>query len=93
MPLRYGLSVCLGLALFGTTAVAGATVQRVSFEQSAKEIDAYDFVEVTLKVRGPTAKNPFQDAVATGQFEREKGPPWKVEGLPSGTKERQRWMK
>jgi len=85
MPLRYGLSVCLGLVLFGTTAVAGATAPRVSFEQSAKEIDAYDFVEVTLKVREPAAKNPFQDVVATGQFEGEKGPPWKVEGFCDST--------
>lgn len=68
---------------------------KVTFEQSAAEIDAYDFVEVTLKVAGPTAKNPFRDAIVTGQFERQGSPPSNVEGFcdsPDGTVYRLRFM-
>lgn len=40
----------------------------VSFSQSAQSIDAYDFVEVTLNVASPDAKNPFTDVAVEGQF-------------------------
>lgn len=79
-------------ALFFTATLATA---KVTFEQSAIEIDAYDFVEVTLKVAGPTAKNPFRDAIVTGQFQRQESPPSNVEGFcdsPDGTVHRIRFM-
>ena len=88
MPLRLELSVCLSLVLLGPTVVAVAADERVSFEPSAKEIDAYDFVEVTVKVRPPVAGNPFQDAVVTGQFgqlDGAGGPRSKVEGFCDST--------
>ena len=40
----------------------------VSSSQSAQSVEAYDFVEVTLNVSGPDAKNPFADASVQGEF-------------------------
>ena len=59
--------------LIGT--VAAAASPQVSFEQSASEIDACDFLEIVLKVAEPTAKNPFQEIAVTGRFQGESGPP------------------
>jgi uncharacterized protein DUF5060 len=36
--------------------------------QSAPTVDAYDFVEVTLNVAQPDAKNPFTDVTVSGEF-------------------------
>ena len=94
MLLRFGLSVCLSLVLLGASTVAVAAPQ-VTFEQSAVEIDAFDFVEVTVKVAEPTAKNPFRDVAVTGQFQQESGSPIKVEGFcdsPDGSLYRIRFM-
>jgi hypothetical protein len=55
--------------------------QGVVFEHSAQEVAAYDFVEVTLKITGPTATNPFQDVSITGEFQRENAPSQKIEGF------------
>ena len=71
----FGPSFGLSLVLLAATGVAGDTTKRVSFEQSAHEIDAFDFVEVTVKVARPTAKNPFRDAAVIGQFQRENSSP------------------
>ncbi len=51
------------------------------FSQSAREVDAYDFVEVAVRPPAPVAGNPFRDAVLTGQFQGEKDLPRKVEGF------------
>jgi hypothetical protein len=53
----------------------------VTFAQSADKVEAYDFVEVTVTVPRPTAKNPFTDVTITGQFTREGGKPLAVEGF------------
>jgi hypothetical protein len=58
-------------ALFMIAAAAGtalASPANVSFSQSAPSVDAYDFVEVTINVASPDAKNPFTDAVIEAQF-------------------------
>jgi hypothetical protein len=39
-----------------------------TFAQSADKVEAYDFVEVTVTVPKPTAKNPFTDVTVTGRF-------------------------
>src|SRR5262249_1324488 len=36
--------------------------------QSTPTVEAYDFVEVTLTVAGPDARNPFTDVEVEGQF-------------------------
>src|SRR5262249_26875253 len=53
----------------------------VTFTPSADKVEAYDFLEVTLGVRKPTAKNPFTDVSVSGQFQREGGEQTTVEGF------------
>jgi len=40
----------------------------VTFTQSAASVAAYDFVEITLNVATPDAKNPFTDVAVSGEF-------------------------
>ena len=68
-PLARILFVALQLL---TVSVCGA---RVHFEQSAKTIDRFDFVEVTIRVPHPPTGNPFLDADITGEFGHEGGAP------------------
>src|SRR6516225_9528164 len=53
----------------------------VTFTPSGDKVEAYDFLEVTLAVPKPTAKNPFTDVSVTGQFRRGDDPPVSVEGF------------
>ncbi|MCL4195370.1 MAG: hypothetical protein KJZ87_26765, partial [Thermoguttaceae bacterium] len=53
------------LSILASTALA-AERPKVSFEQSATAVDAYDFVEVAVRVEKPTAANPFLDAAVSG---------------------------
>jgi Protein of unknown function (DUF4038)/Domain of unknown function (DUF5060) len=61
--------LAVGLLLMAATArpVRGAPAN-VAFAQSAETVEAYDFVEITLNVTSPDAKNPFTDVVVEGQF-------------------------
>jgi hypothetical protein len=58
-----------------------AEAPEVTFTPSSNKVEAYDFLEVTLGVRKPTAKNPFTDVAVTGQFRREDDKPVAVEGF------------
>lgn len=78
MTLRLAVLAALSLVL---PIGAAAAAPQVSFQQSANEIDAYDFVEIALKVSGPAAKNPFQDVAVTGRFQGADGAPLEVEGF------------
>jgi hypothetical protein len=49
--------------------------------QSSAKVDAYDFLEVTLAVKGPTPKNPFTDVSVAGQFGPEGTDPVSVQGF------------
>jgi hypothetical protein len=40
----------------------------INLTQSAQTVEAYDYVEVTLNVASPDAKNPFTEAAVSGQF-------------------------
>src|SRR5215468_10395206 len=53
----------------------------VTFAQSADTVEAYDFVEVTVTVAKPTAKNPFTDVAVTGAFRRGDAAPVAVQGF------------
>ncbi len=60
------------LALFSLAlpaSIQGAP-RDIYFFQSAPSVEAYDFVEVTLYLVTPDARNPFTDAVVEGQFGR-----------------------
>ena len=45
-----------------------AAESRIEFTASASEVACYDFVEVTLRVAQPEAKNPFTDVTVVGAF-------------------------
>jgi hypothetical protein len=45
----------------------------VAFSQSGQSVEAYDFVEVTLNVSKPDARNPFTDVTVRGHFEKTSG--------------------
>lgn len=51
------------------------------FRQSADDIDAFDFVELTVTPPTPVAGNPFRDATLTGTLQADKDVPRKVEGF------------
>jgi hypothetical protein len=53
----------------------------VSFSQSAKELEAYDFVEITAHVPASHVSNPFTDAAIRGTFETAADKRWQVEGF------------
>jgi len=52
-------------------APSAKTLPFLSFSQSSATIDCQDFVEVTIGVTGPTARNPFRDVAITGNFKKE----------------------
>src|SRR5262249_41225467 len=67
----------------------------ISFTQSSDKVAAYDFLEVTLAVKGSTAKNPFTDVSILGQFGPEGTDPISVDGFcdaADGTTYRIRFM-
>jgi len=60
---------------------AGAAEPGITFEVSAAEVEAFDFVEVTVRVDGARAANPFTDAHVNGSFGPSGGPTTEVEGF------------
>src|SRR5438105_3844185 len=72
------LLVSFGLAI----AYLDAATQSVSFSQSAQQVGAYDFIEITVDVASPDVANPFTDATLSGSFENSNGSKkWEVEGF------------
>jgi hypothetical protein len=73
-----------------------AAPSNVTFTQSARSVDTYDFVEVTVNVKDPDARNPFTDASISGSFEMaDTGRHWQVDGFcdsPDGVLYRIRFM-
>ncbi|MBM3212117.1 DUF5060 domain-containing protein, partial [Candidatus Poribacteria bacterium] len=59
------------LASFVSLNLASSEGPKVKFSQSAKEVYAYDFVEITISIDKPNVKNPFTDAVVKGEFKDE----------------------
>ena len=60
---------------------SGPAPASISFSQSAQTVEAYDFVEATLKIAAPEAKNPFTDVTVEGEFARQGSPPIAVAGF------------
>jgi hypothetical protein len=77
-------------------AIALAAPSDVTFVPSAPSVAAYDFVEVTVNVKNPDARNPFTDASVSGSFEMAAtGRHWQVDGFcdsPNGALYRIRFM-
>ena len=54
----------------------------ITLSQSAQSVQAYDFVEIALKVAAPDARNPFTDVSVEGQFgKREASQRLSVDGF------------
>ena len=62
---------CLLLAVAGPT-LPGSPL-KVTFTQPAKDVEAYDFVEVTANVERPDAPNPYTDVTLSGTFGKAGG--------------------
>ncbi len=56
------------LLILAMPVVLPGAPRSVSFAQSSQSVDAYDFVEVTVRVEGPDTRNPFTDVVLSGSF-------------------------
>jgi len=66
---------CLGFAL------AAAAEPRIEFKPSAKTVECYDFIEVTMSVADSAAGNPFTDVTVEGAFASKGGKPLAVDGF------------
>ncbi|PYT30717.1 MAG: hypothetical protein DMG57_07300 [Acidobacteria bacterium] len=70
--------------LFLSLAMAPALLaapREVSFSQGAASVEPYDFLEVTVNIAGPDARNPFTDATLGGSFGNSGGERFPVEGF------------
>jgi hypothetical protein len=73
----------------------GSEGPTITFTRSSDKVAAYDFLEVTLAVKEPAAKNPFTDVSILGQFGPEGAEPISVDGFcdnADGTTYRIRFM-
>ncbi len=89
------LLAVLLLCLPAAVAPLGKSSDQVSFAQSAKVVEAYDYIEVTLNVAAPKVANPFTDVQVTGEFRRPGAEPIEVQGFcdaPDGSVFRIRFM-
>jgi hypothetical protein len=63
-------------------ALVGFPARSVSFLQSTRDLDAYDFVEITAQVAAPHAMNPFTGGEIRGTFESQSTHEhWQVDGF------------
>jgi hypothetical protein len=60
----------LGLIAFAHASIVLGAPKAVAFSQSADAVETYDFLEITAKIDGPDAANPFLDATLAGSFEK-----------------------
>lgn len=82
---NFGLRISdFGFAVVGLLLAlpgAAAAAPRVDFSASSSEVACYDFVEVTLRVTGSEAQNPFTDVTVEGTFNLQGAPPVAVDGF------------
>jgi len=53
----------------------------MTFTQSYRVVDAYDFVEIAIKVVSPALSNPFTEVSVRGEFTRDTDVPLGVDGF------------
>ncbi|UCG49979.1 MAG: DUF4038 domain-containing protein [Phycisphaerales bacterium] len=88
------LSIICAIAAMHPSSARGAP-EYIEFVQSAQTVDAYDFIEITLKLDKQDAGNPFTDVAVEGWFGRDGGPKTVVDGFcdsPDGRTFRIRFM-
>jgi hypothetical protein len=61
------------IALIAPSLALWASPREVSFSQPARDVETYDFVEITATVTSPDAQNPFTAATLNGWFEKAGG--------------------
>ncbi len=76
-----GIAALTTILVVCHTASLHGSPQNVKFAQSAKNVDTYDFVEITLKVKSPHTENPFVDASVEGWFAADDGRKVHVDGF------------
>jgi hypothetical protein len=67
-PIIRGRLVFVLMLGVGPVSAVFASPANVTFSQNATTVEAYDFVEVTLNVASPDARNPFTDVTVQAQF-------------------------
>ena len=67
---------CFCLGILGAVAPSLAAPRGVTFSQPPGNIEAYDFLEVTINVEGADAANPFTDVTLRGSFGKAGGGAW-----------------
>ena len=73
-PSLQGIMFFTLLAVIGpANALLKAAPGNVTFSQGAETVQAYDFLEITLNVASPDAKNPFTDASVEARFGKTGG--------------------
>jgi len=60
------MKIAMGLILAAGAALAAPG--EIAFSQSAPTVEAWDFVQVTIRVESPNVRNPFVEASVTGSF-------------------------
>lgn len=70
--------VSLALSLQAVTSWA---IPEVQFNASGDTISCYEFLEVTLNVQNPVARNPFTDVTVKGSFSLNGASPVAVDGF------------
>jgi hypothetical protein len=53
--------------------ILAAAPREVTFEPAGGPVEAYDFIEVAVRVNGPDLRNPFTDATLLGSFGKTTG--------------------
>lgn len=71
---RLKLVLLLSLLAISAALTGRAAPAEIAFSQSASSVDAYEFVEITLTVTKPDAKNSFTDVTIEGRFEHASNP-------------------
>jgi len=61
------------VSLLALLAAGQEKAKKVTFSQTAKGLETYDFVEVVAEIESPEAKNPFTEAVLRGSFGKVDG--------------------
>ena len=68
--MRLSLTMRAALLLPVLGLVAAGAPGGVTYSQSAKSVETYDYLEITLNIGAPDAANPFTDASLSGWFAR-----------------------
>src|SRR5947209_10619905 len=78
------LTLCTFFAAAGVSIPShvNAAPSQVVFGQTASSVEAYDYLEVTVNVAAPDARNPFTDVLVGGSFQTaDARKRWSAEGF------------